>query len=268
MDCSGHAAGTEVEEKYLIGSRPCAEIRRKPIEYRMPKRENRSEISAKKAVAPRCGRFITLEGPEGCGKTTQVKLLVARLQSYGEKVVAAREPGGTATGEAIRNILQHDSAGEPIGPEAETLLFEASRAQLCRQVIQPALESGAWVICDRFADSTTAYQGYGRGLSVEGLLNLNRFAIGETVPDLTILLDIDISCGFQRVAARLAIHNGQTLDRMEREDRVFHEKVRAGYLDLARKQPDRFLVVDAARNPVTVFNDIWEGLRHAGLTPD
>jgi dTMP kinase len=193
--------------------------------------------------------------------------LAARLRECGKRVVTAREPGGTQTGEAIRAILQHDAAGEEFCPETETLLFEASRAHLCREVLLPALRTGAWVLCDRFADSTTAYQGYGRGLPLEALRALNRFAIGEAVPDLTFLLDLEVEEGFRRLASRGAA-SGQGLDRMEREDRAFHERVRAGYLELAAAEPDRFRLIRADREPDAVFNQIWEGLKDAGFEPD
>ena len=121
------------------------------------------------------GKFITFEGPEGSGKTTQARRLVEKLQAAGKKVLYTREPGGTKTGEAIRNILQHDLAGEPIADECEVLLYAASRAQLVRKVILPALEAGTWVVSDRFADSTTVYQGYGRGFPVEDMLRINDF---------------------------------------------------------------------------------------------
>lgn len=213
------------------------------------------------------GRFITLEGPEGCGKSTMAARLASRLRECGRRVVTAREPGGTPTGEAIRAILQHDAAGESFGPETETLLFEASRAHLCREVILPALRSGAWVICDRFADSTTAYQGYGRGLPLAGLRALNDFAVGAATPDLTFLLDLDVGEGFRRIASRGAA-GGPVLDRMEREDRAFHERVRAGYLEMASAEPLRYRVIRADREPDVVFSRIWEGLRDAGFQPD
>ena len=207
------------------------------------------------------GRFITLEGPEGGGKTTQARRLVARLEARGRRVIYTREPGGTKTGEAIRDILQHDHAGEPVTPEAEVLLFSASRAQLVRQVIRPALERGIWVVCDRFADSTTAYQGYGRGFPVETLLGLNAFAIGPAVPDLTFLLDVQVAAGFDRLAGRHAAQGGGP-DRMEREARAFHERVRAGYLELARRWPERFRVVDAGLPADDVEARIWSAVDH------
>jgi dTMP kinase len=190
------------------------------------------------------GLFISFEGPEGSGKSTQVARLVSRLRKMKRSVVATREPGGTRVGEAIRDVLQHDSRGEEMSPETETLLFVASRAQLVRSVIMPALKKGAFVICDRFADSTIAYQGYGRGLSVEGLKKLNSFAVGETVPDLTILLDLDVRLGFQRLKGRNRKRK-TSHDRIERERMVFHRKVRNGYLKLARMSPVNYRIVDA-----------------------
>ena len=202
------------------------------------------------------GKFITLEGPEGSGKTTQANLLVGRLKKLGHEVLYAREPGGTPTGEAIRQILQYDKAGEPICPETEVLLFAASRAQLVRHVIIPALDRGTIVICDRFADSTTAYQGYGRGFSIDQMLAINEFAIDGAVPDLTLLLDLDVSIGFQRIVQRHKA-SSSTWDRIEREEKAFHEKVRNGYLELARRWPERFKVVNAQGNPEGVEQDIW-----------
>lgn len=210
------------------------------------------------------GRLLTFEGPEGCGKSTQARRLALRLESAGRWVVSVREPGGTATGEEIRRILQHDLAGEPIGAEAETLLFEASRAQLCRRVILPAREAGAWVLCDRFFDSTTAYQGFGRGLDVERLIALNEFAACGAVPDLTFLLDLDIEAGFRRLARRQSA-GGATPDRMEREARAFHERVRHGYLELASRWPDRIVRLDASGDPDSVSEAVWSAIEDAGM---
>jgi dTMP kinase len=202
------------------------------------------------------GRFITFEGPEGSGKTTQAARLSERLRAGGLTVTHTREPGGTRTGEAIREILQHDAAGEPLCVQAEVLLFAASRAQLVQNVILPALERGEWVVSDRFVDSTTAYQGYGRGLDVEILLSINAFAAGDARPDLTLLLDLDVEAGLRRMHARNAAdRRGQ--DRIEREAVAFHRRVSAGYLALAKRWPERFRIVDAAREQDAVHASIW-----------
>lgn len=207
----------------------------------------------------RQGKFITLEGPEGGGKSTQIRRLARRLRQHGIRVLCTREPGGTPTGEAIRGILQYDVSGEKIAPEAELLLFEASRAQLVRHVILPALERGVWVLCDRFADSTTAYQGYGRGLPVRTILQLNGIAVGPAVPDLTVLLDVAVRDGFARLEKRRGVVPGK--DRIEREATAFHQRVRNGFLRLARRWPDRFGVVDAGRPVAVVEQSIWKVVR-------
>lgn len=199
------------------------------------------------------GKFITLEGPEGSGKTTQARRLIERIEASGRQAVYTREPGGTATGEAIRKILQHDAAGEEIYPETEVLLFEASRAQLVKSVISPALAAGKWVVCDRFSDSTTVYQGYGRGFDIETLIRLHSFAVGAVEPDLTLLLDIEIETGFERIAA-----SGQERDRIESEAREFHQRVREGYLDLAQRFSERYRIVPADREPESIAAEIWE----------
>ena len=208
------------------------------------------------------GAFITFEGPEGCGKSTQVRLLAGRLTAEGIPVVCTREPGGTRTGEAVREILQHNKAGEPLTPETELLLFLASRAQLVRQVILPALEAGTWVISDRFMDSTVAYQGYGRGFGPDRVMAFNAFAVGAAIPDLTLLLDIDVASGFDRMAERNR-RTGGSHDRMEREAIEFHERMRAGYLDLARQVPDRIRVVRADGSPELVAEEVWKAVSHA-----
>lgn len=192
------------------------------------------------------GLFITLEGPEGSGKSTHAALLADALTQAGDEVVRVREPGGTATGEAIREILQHDRAGEALFPETETLLFAACRAQLVHQVIRPALERGCVVISDRFADSTTAYQGYGRGFGADRIEAVNAFALHGVRPDLTLLLDLPVEEGFARVQARNRVA-GTARDRMENESLSFHEAVRAGYLELAGREPERFRVVRSDR---------------------
>jgi len=202
-----------------------------------------------------------MEGPEGSGKTTQCARLARRLLAAGREVVALREPGGTPLGEAIRSLLQHDAAGERMAPEAETLLFLASRAHLARQVIRPALERGAWVVCDRFFDSTIAYQGYGRGCDVEDVIRVNEFASGGLRPDLTVLIDIDVAAGFERIARRNSAC-GACNDRFEREKKEFHERVRAGFLELARRWPDRIRTMDGAMAADALEHEIWSRVTH------
>lgn len=215
-------------------------------------------------MTPPRGRFITFEGPEGGGKTTQAQRVVSRLEQSGIAAVYTREPGGTRLGEAIRSLLQFDSAGESPFPEAEVLLFAASRAQLVRKVILPQLEKGLWVISDRFADSTTAYQGFGRGFSLDDILRINRFAIDGVTPDLTIVLDIDVKEGIRRLRKKHRL-NGTEFDRLESEDFSFHERIREGYLELARLYPERIRVVDASRDSDTVAEEIWTLVRDVCL---
>ena len=203
------------------------------------------------------GKFITFEGPEGSGKSTQAKRLAQRLEQAGHAVLVTREPGGTAAGEIIRGILQHDHAGEPICPAAELLLFEASRAQLVSRVIQPALVKGAWVVCDRFGDSTVAYQGYGRGFDVAAILELNRVAVQGCEPDLTILLDVETQTGLGRMSRRNRQAQVAT-DRFEREASEFHERIRAGYLQLARRWPGRIKMVNGMRDEASVEAEVWK----------
>ena len=186
------------------------------------------------------GLFISFEGSEGCGKSTQIARLATRIRDSGREVITMREPGGTPIGEQIRNLLQYDEAGKAMTPEAEILLFAASRAQLVREVIRPALLRGAVVLCDRFLDSTTVYQGVARALAQEEVQAINGFAVGETLPDLTILLDLDAAEGRRRAAGRKG-----PKDRMEQEDEGFYESVRQGYLDLARAHPGRIAVIAA-----------------------
>ena len=186
--------------------------------------------------------FITFEGPEGSGKTTQLKLLAEWLREQGYDVLATREPGGTAISEAIRAILL-DPAHTEMRPEAEILLFSAARAQIVGQVIRPHLERGGVVLCDRYADSTLAYQGYGHGLDLNILRSITAFATGGLVPDLTIYLDIPIEEGLRRKATGEA----REWNRMEAQTLAFHRRVREGYLEMAAAEPDRWLVVDASQ---------------------
>ncbi len=211
------------------------------------------------------GKFITLEGPEGSGKSTQAKMMIHHLAERGIEAMYTREPGGTALGEAIRNILQHDAAGEAPCERAELLLFEASRNQLVEKVIRPALEKGTWVICDRFIDSTTAYQGFARGLPIEEVQAINRFTINDVSPDLTLLLDLEVEIGFERIAQRF-LELGESADRFEQEDCSFHERVRQGYLKLAEEEPNRFKIVDASQEPDAVSEQIWNILKKEFLT--
>jgi len=190
------------------------------------------------------GLFVTFEGPEAGGKSTQIGLLREFLEKHGKDVLCTREPGGTPAGEAIRNLLQHDESGENLVGAAETLLFEASRSQLVEEVIRPALQKGKVVICDRFSDSTVAYQGYGRGFGVEAVAHLNEFATGGLKPDVTFLLDIPVEEGFKRIEERNAA-NKTVKDRLESEAVEFHEKLRQGFLEMAKNEPERFVVIDA-----------------------
>ena len=190
------------------------------------------------------GLFITFEGSEGSGKSTQIRRLAERLGACGREVISLREPGGTPIGEKIRHLLQYDGEGHAMTPEAELLLFAASRAQLVREVIRPALERGAVVLCDRYLDSTTVYQGVARALTPGDVAGINAFATGGTLPDLTLVLDLDAAEGRRRAGERKG-----PADRMEQEGDAFYEAVRRGYLDLARADPKRFAVIDASVGP-------------------
>src|SRR5207248_8787311 len=182
--------------------------------------------------------FITFEGTEGCGKSTQVRRLAGRLESLGVPFLVTREPGGTPIGENIRELLQYATQGEGMFPETELLLFEASRSQLVREIITPALESGTCVISDRFFDSTTAYQGAARKLSPPIIEQMNSFAVGDCVPDLTIILDVD------EKTAQGRMNKPRKPDRMEQEPAEFYQRVREAYRDLARRQKHRVVLVD------------------------
>ena len=203
------------------------------------------------------GLFITFEGTEGCGKSTQINALTARLQDQGQQVLQTREPGGTPLGEAVRNLLQHDEAGAGMSPEAELLLFTASRAQLTRERILPAIAKGEIVLCDRFMDSTTVYQGVARQINTQAVATINRFAVGEARPDLTILIDLPPEVGMARVHAR---SDGQ-LDRIEQEAIEFFQAVRAGYLKLAESEPERFLVLDGSASVEVLEQQIWAAVQ-------
>lgn len=199
------------------------------------------------------GKFISFEGSEGCGKSTQIGLLVSRLESIGLEVVVTREPGGTEVGEKIREILQYAPESAGLSSESELLLFAASRAQLVREVIATALDAGRWVIADRFLDSTTVYQGMARGLDMAAVSLINQFAINGVVPDLTFLLDMDAALGLGR--ALKARGDGRS-DRMEDQPAAFFETVRSGYLELAGRERDRVVVIDARGSIEEVAREI------------
>ncbi|MBO5923917.1 MAG: dTMP kinase [Lentisphaeria bacterium] len=191
--------------------------------------------------------FITFEGPEGAGKSTQIKLLKEYLESLGRKVLITREPGGTPLAENFRNIVKHYQGDEPLYPATELLLFEATRAQHIRYVISPALAAGTIVLCDRFADSTEAYQGAGRSLDMKFLQDLNNFAMAECKPDLTLLFDLPVEVGMERARARVA-HIADHNDRLEAEKMDFHERVRNSFLQIAQREPERVKVLDATQS--------------------
>jgi dTMP kinase len=194
------------------------------------------------------GLFVTIEGPEGSGKTVVARRLAAELTARGRVVRLTREPGGTRLGERVREILL-GRADLGIGPRADALLFNAARAQLVQEVISPALQAGEVVVCARFADSTLAYQGYGAGLPVGELRALASVATGGLEPDLTILLDVDPETGIRRKTA-------EARNRFETFDLTFHRRVREGFLELAREEPGRWRVVDSTRHIDRVFGDV------------
>ncbi|MFO8027329.1 MAG: dTMP kinase [Opitutales bacterium] len=202
------------------------------------------------------GLFITFEGGEGCGKSTQIERLAERLRTEGRTVHQTREPGGTKLGEAIRNLLQHDEAGQGMCPESELLLFTAARAQLVREFILPALERNEIVLCDRFADSTSVYQGVARDIDPFEVAAINQFACGGIVPDLTVLIDLDPEAGLQRARD----NRDAPLDRMEQEALAFHQQVRRGYLELAQIDSERFTVLDGSQDIETLEKEIWNAI--------
>jgi dTMP kinase len=204
------------------------------------------------------GAFITFEGSEGCGKSTQVLRLAARLEQIGVRTLITREPGGTAIGEKIRDLLQFAPESFAMAPETELLLFEASRSQLVRETIRPALEQGTVVISDRFFDSTTIYQGVARKLEPEIVARLNEFAVGPDRPDLTILLDIDAPTARARMLRRT--RPVTVVDRMEQEPLEFYERVCEAYRDLARREPTRVVLIDGTQTPDEIEAQIWAAL--------
>lgn len=206
------------------------------------------------------GKFITFEGTEGGGKSTQIQLLAARLRALGRIVQVLREPGGTPIGEEIRHTLKHSEANRAMTNEAELLLMNASRAQLVREVIRPALAAGDIVLCDRFYDSTVAYQGHGRQLDLNRVQTIIEFAVEQTKPDLTLLLDVSVAVSEARRQARLAkAGQGTSMrDRLEEADRAFFERVHLGFQAIAAAEPERVRVVDATGEVPVVEQMIWD----------
>jgi len=203
------------------------------------------------------GLLITFEGTEGSGKSTQIEILAQRLRALGHTVTQLREPGGTPIGEEIRYTLKHSNANHAMMAETELLLMNASRAQLVREIIRPALEHGEIVLCDRFCDSTVAYQGHGRGLDSQMVRQVIACAVGETRPDLTLMLIVPVTVSEARRRARLLPGLEMARDRMEEADRGFFERVEEGYKKLAAEEPDRIRSIDATASREEVTRQIW-----------
>ena len=203
---------------------------------------------------PMSGKFITLEGGEGAGKTTQIKLLTDALKAGGLDPIITREPGGSPAAEVIRSLLV-EGAVDRWQPMTEALLNFAARLEHVRATIKPALAAGRWVLCDRFADSTVAYQGYGHDLGQAAIDELHRLVLGYFQPDLTVILDIPVDEGLARARNREQAE-GSHEDRYERMDEGFHQRLRDGFLDIARRNPERCVVIDAAQEPETVQTEI------------
>jgi dTMP kinase len=208
------------------------------------------------------GKFITFEGGEGAGKSTQATTLAERLEALGLRVVVSREPGGSAGAEAIRHVLL-SGAAKPLGPHAEAILFAAARADHLRQTIKPALDSGAWVISDRFADSTRIYQGVLGNVEARLIARLEKLTVGELGPDLTVILDIPPEDGLARASRR---RGDAAVDRFEGEAFEFHKKLREAYLELAEREPNRCVVINASADPGTVSEFVWAAV-NARLHP-
>lgn len=202
------------------------------------------------------GKFITFEGGEGSGKSTQAARLAGKLKSLGLQVVVSREPGGSAGAEAIRHVLL-SGAAKPLGPHAEAILFAAARADHLRQTIAPALERGQWVISDRFADSTRVYQGVLGNVDARLIARLEKLTVGELIPDLTIVLDVTPEIGLKRAAER---RGNAAVDRFEAEAFEFHKKLREAYQELAEREPQRCVVISAAADPATVAEFVWSAV--------
>jgi dTMP kinase len=199
------------------------------------------------------GKLISFEGSEGSGKSTQIACLAAHFQKTHREVLTTREPGGTEIGEQIRNIIVHNSKGDEMCAETELLLFTAARAQLVREVIAPAMMRGAIVLSDRFLDSSTVYQGIARNLAADPVAQINHFAVGNVMPDLTIVIDVPTEVSLARLKQRAS----DLPDRMERENIDFYTKVREGYLVLAKSMPERFIVVDGTKTADVIEKKIW-----------
>ncbi len=200
--------------------------------------------------------FITFEGMDGSGKSTQARLLVERLQAAGKRVLATAEPGGTGIGAQIRRVLL-DARNQDLRPTAELLLYFASRAQNVEECIRPALAEGRIVVCDRFTDSTLAYQGHARGLGADTVRTLDRIACRGLAPDLTLLIDIDLETSLARAHARNQASE-QSETRMDDQSREFHRKVRDAYLEMAAREPGRIRVIDGRGDPEIVAGRVWE----------
>ena len=203
------------------------------------------------------GRLISFEGSEGFGKSTQISRLAAHFQKAKRDVVTVREPGGTELGEQIRNIIVHNSKGDEMCAETELLLFAAARAQLVREIIAPALIAGKIVLCDRYLDSSTVYQGIARNLAADPVAQINHFAIGNVMPNLTVVIDVPTEISLKRLKQRAS----DLPDRMERENVDFYEKVREGYLVLAKGMPERFIVVDGTKSADAIQKKIWAEIK-------
>ncbi|MEY2480150.1 MAG: dTMP kinase [Verrucomicrobiota bacterium] len=201
------------------------------------------------------GVFISFEGSEGCGKSTQVERLARRLEHMGNPPLVTREPGGTPIGETIRDLLKFAPESSAMVPETELLLFEASRSQLVREVIRPALARAEVVIADRFFDSTTVYQGVARHLDPRTVQQLNEFAVGDCKPDITFVLNLHAATARERMLKR--VQSTDKLDRMEREPLEFYERVCQAYVDLAQREPKRIRLIDASRTPDEIEDEIW-----------
>jgi dTMP kinase len=214
-----------------------------------------NQVAAKKA--PIRGRFITFEGGEGSGKSTQIRILADRLAAAKLRAIVTREPGGSPGAEIIRHLVL-SGMGKLLGPEAETLLFVAARDDHAHAVIKPALEQGIWVLCDRFSDSTRAYQGTLGHVDPRVLNAMERVTIGDLKPDLTIILDVPVEIGMKRASVR---RGGGAPDRFEAEDVRFHEQLREAYRQIALAEPQRCVLIDATAEPATVAANIWATLR-------